>query len=99
MKLKMTKKESDFGLVETFNMGSSLNGITPEHAFALGIEWQMFRERLKMKKPFSTLCLSINASHLVRMAKCQRRFVEAKPTPWASWSELSVGDDSGMAIA
>jgi hypothetical protein len=88
----IAENETDFGLVEPFNTDDSLNELSPEQAFALGIEWQMFRERLKTGQPFSTLCLSINASRLVKMARAQHRLVEIRSTPWEAWSELCVGD-------
>jgi hypothetical protein len=85
--------ENDFELVEPFNSdGSSLSGVSPEVAFALGVEWQMFRQRLKTGHPFQTLCLAMNAHRLVKMAERNRRFVEDRPTPWAGWSEIWVGD-------
>jgi len=88
----MTESETDFELIEPFNVDDSLNDLSPEQAFALGIEWQMFRERLKTGQSFSTLCLSINASRLVKLAKSQRRLVEIRSTPWEAWAELSVSD-------
>jgi hypothetical protein len=85
--------ESDFELVEPFDTDeSSLNQVNPETAFALGVEWQMFRQRLKSGHPFQTLCLSINTNRLVKLAERHRRFVEDRPTPWVGWSEIWVGD-------
>jgi hypothetical protein len=88
----MTENETDFELVEPFNAGDLLDDLSAEQAFALGIEWQMLRERLKMGQPFSTLCLAVNASWLVKLAEGQRRLVEIRLTPWEAWTELSVGD-------
>ena len=86
-------KEGDFKLIESFETDEgSLNGISSETAFALGVEWQMFRQRLETGQPFRTLCLSLNAGRLVRLAERQHRFVEDRPTPWAGWSEIWVGD-------
>ena len=85
--------EGDFELVEPFDTdGTSLNQVNPETAFALGVEWQMFRQRLKSGRPFQTLCLSINTNRLVKLAERHRRFVEDRPTPWVGWSEIWVGD-------
>jgi hypothetical protein len=85
--------EGDFELVEPFDTDEdSLNDVSLETAFALGVEWQMFRERLKTGQPFRTLCLSINTHRLVKMAERQGRFVEDRPTPWEGWSEIWVGD-------
>ena len=88
----MNQSENDFELAEPFELeDGSLMGVSPENAFALGVEWQMFRERLKSGQPFTTLCISANANRLVRMAERQGRFVEDRPTPWAGWREIWVG--------
>jgi hypothetical protein len=93
MGLMKETDEGNFELVEPFNSdGSSLSEISPEVAFALGVEWQMFRQRLKTGQPFQILCLAVNANRLVKMAERHRRFVEDRPTPWAGWSEIWVGD-------
>ena len=87
------KNEGDYELVEPFETDEhSLKGVNSEIAFTLGVEWQMFRQRLKTGRPFQTLCLAMNTNRLVKMAERQRRFVEDRPTPWAGWSEIWVGD-------
>jgi len=70
----------------------SLNGITGECAFAMGVEWAMFRERLKSGRPFTIRCLLANGSRLVKMAERQKRFVEDRPDISAGWTEIFVGD-------
>jgi hypothetical protein len=95
MRMKHKNMGSD-QWVEPFNAGGgSLSGVNPEIAFSLGVEWQMFRQRLQTGRPFKTLCLSMNTNRLVKMAEHQRRFVEDRPTPWAGWSEIWVGDSLG----
>jgi len=90
------KDEGDYELVEPFETNdNSLKEVNSEIAFTLGVEWQMFRQRLKTGRPFQTLCLSLNTNRLVKMAERQRRFVEDRPTPWAGWSEIWVGDYLG----
>jgi hypothetical protein len=85
--------ESEFELIEPFDTDAgSLNGANSETAFALGVEWQIFRQRLETGQPFRTLCLSLNTSRLVKLAERQHRFVEERPTPWAGWTEIWVGD-------
>jgi hypothetical protein len=80
-------------LVEPFDMDDvSLNGISPQFAFILGVEWQVFRQRLKSGQPFTTLCLPQNANRLVKMAEHHRRFVEDRPNVFAGWTEIFVGD-------
>jgi len=89
----MDENESDFNLVEPFDIDSSLlEMVSPDYAFALGVEWQMFRDRLKTGQPFSTLCLLENTSRLVKLAERQHRFVEDRPTTWPAWREIWVGD-------
>jgi len=90
--------EGDYELVEPFEAdGNSLRGVSSEIAFTLGVEWQMFRQRLKTGQPFQTLCLSMNTQRLVKMAERHRRFVEDRPTPWPGWSEIWVGDNLATA--
>ncbi|MGH7991040.1 MAG: hypothetical protein ACREDS_12730, partial [Limisphaerales bacterium] len=87
--------ENDFELAEPFDTDlESLDGIAPENAFALGVEWEMFRQKLKSGKPFTTLCLAANAKRLVKLAEHQGRFVEDRKTSWAGWMEIYVGDFS-----
>jgi len=70
----------------------TLSETSPELAFMLGVEWQMFRQRLKSGQPFTTLCLPQNAARLVKLAEQQRRFVEDRPNVFAGWTEIFVGD-------
>ena len=92
----MNKSDSDFDPAEAFDIdGSLLDLVSSDYAFALGVEWQMFRERLKTRQPFTTLCLSVNTSRLVKLAEGQRRFVEDRPTDWPAWREIWVGDRQG----
>jgi hypothetical protein len=87
--------ERDFELIEPFDTDlESLNGIAPENAFALGVEWEMFRQKLKSGRPFTTLCLAANVKRLVKLAEHQGRFVEDRKTCWAGWVEIYVGDYS-----
>ena len=70
----------------------SLAGLSPEYAFALGVEWEMFRAQLSTGCPFVTLCLPENRTRFVRMAESRRRFVEDRQTACADWVEIWVGD-------
>ena len=88
--------KTDFGLIEPFEIDSGeLAGITPEYAFALGVEWAMFRERLSKKTPFTFLCLPENRTRFVRMAERHRRFVEDRQTACVDWFQIWVGDFIG----
>ena len=87
------KEMSHSELVESFDMDDpTLTDISPQLAFILGVEWQMFRQRLKSGRPFTTLCLPQNAARLVKMAEHHRRFVEDRPRVFAGWTEIFVGD-------
>ena len=88
------KEKRDFELVESFDMDDpALRELSPQLAFILGVEWQMFRQRLKSGQPFTTLCLPQNAARLVKMAEHHRRFVEDRPKMFAGWTEIFVGDE------
>jgi hypothetical protein len=83
------KEKKEFELVESFDMDDpSLRELSPQLAFILGVEWQMFRQRLKSGHPFTTLCLPQNAIRLVKMAEHHRRFVEDRPNMFAGWTEI-----------
>lgn len=85
-----------FELVEPFDIDDgSLKGLTPEYAFALGVEWVFFRQQLETGKPFKTLCLPQNTKRLVAMAERHRRFVEDRQTASVDWTEIWVGDSIG----
>ena len=88
-----SENESEFGSIEPFDIeDGSLKGVTPEYAFALGVEWQIFRHQLLLGKPFKALCLPENRNRFVKMAERHRRFVEDRQTGSADWSEIWVGD-------
>lgn len=90
---KMNEDSTEYGLVEPFGTdGGSLAGISTEYAFALGVEWHMFRQRLlKTSKPFTIWCLAANAVRLVKMAERHCRFVEERRTGFDGWMEIWVG--------
>ena len=80
-------------LLELFDIDNgSLKGITPEYAFTLGVEWQIFRQRLELGRPFSTFCLPENATRFVKMAERHKRFVEDRPNAAPGWTQVYVGD-------
>lgn len=88
----MTEK-NEFGLVEPFDIDDgSLKGVSAEYAFALGVEWEMFRQKLLGDKPFTMLCLPQNAARFVKVAERHKRFVEDRPNVTPGWSEVFVGD-------
>jgi hypothetical protein len=72
--------------------GGSLEGITPEYAFALGIEWQFFRQQLPTGKPFKVICLPENKNRFVALAQKHKRVIQDRHSKWVGWLELWVGD-------
>lgn len=80
-------------LIEPFDIDDgSLREVTAEYAFTLGVEWQIFRQRLDSGKPFTTFCLPENANRLVKMAERHNRFVEDRPNVAPGWTQIFVGD-------
>jgi hypothetical protein len=83
----------EWGLVEPFEVDDgSLDGIGRAECFSLGVEWGMFRQRLKSGQRFSILCLANNAARLSAMAERHRRFVEYRPATTEGWALITVGD-------
>lgn len=79
-------------LVEPFDVDdASLDGLTPQVCFSLGVEWQMFRARLADGETFTTIVLASNAERLTKMAERHRRYVEHRPAN-DGWAEITVGD-------
>ncbi len=78
------------GLVEPFET-EDLAGTDAEFAFALGVEWAMFRQRLKTEERFTDLVIAQGADRLVRMAERNGRFVEHHPY-CDGWTKIIVGD-------
>ena len=85
--------EQSLRLVEPFDIDDgSLCGLTPEYAFAMGVEWEILRQKLQSDRPFTALCLPENANRIVKMAERHKRFVEDRPNVTPGWSEVYVGD-------
>jgi hypothetical protein len=80
-------------LVEPFDIDDgSLANISVQEAFALGVEWAMFLERLKTGVPFHDLCLANNALRLEKLAERNGRFSECRQTSTQGWMEVWVGN-------
>jgi len=87
------KEQRNYDLVEPFDMDdATLVDISPQLAFVLGVEFQVFREKLKSGRPFTTLWLPQNTARLVKMAEHHERFFEDRPNIFAGWTEIFVGD-------
>jgi hypothetical protein len=79
-------------LTEPFGIeDGSLDGLSREMSFVLGVEWEMFRRKLAMERPFRETVISHNARRLVRLAERHGRFVESHPHR-RGWVEIVVGD-------
>ena len=83
-----------FSLVEPFDVDDgSVEDLSGEYTFALGVEWQLFRQKLlNSERPFTTFCLPENAARLVKMAERHKRFVEDRPNVAQGWTQIYVGD-------
>lgn len=80
-------------LIESFEIDDgSLYSLTPQQIFAMGVEWEMFRQMLKVGNNFSIICMTENVSRLVRLVEKYNRFVEDRPTLYPQWREIWVGD-------
>jgi hypothetical protein len=91
--IKNNMSENNVNLIEPFDIDDgTLKGIAPEYAFALGAEWEIFRQRINSGNPFTTFCLPENATRFVKMAERHRRFVEDRPNVTPGWSQIFVGD-------
>ena len=81
----------DHKLVFPFDVDNgSLGKVSPEEAFALGVEWAMFRARLENGQPFTDLFLANNAARLEKLAERLGRFSEARASAHG-WTEVWVG--------
>ncbi len=83
-------------LIEPFDIDDgSLDDVSPREAFALGVEWAMFWQRIKSGEPFRDLCLANNANRLEKLAGRRGRFSEAQHTPARGWAGIWVGSAIG----
>ncbi len=97
----MTNDENTgWELVEPFDIDDgSLNGVPPELAFTLGVEWVRWWMRIRAGNPRSELCLSENAARIVKMLERHGFFCEDRPYDFATargicsaWRFIWVGD-------
>ena len=80
-------------LVDSFDIDNGeLDGLTPQMVFCLGVEFEMFRTKLKRGKDFSMDVHTKNAPRLLAM--CQRRNRTAKETwihdDFDEWRTITV---------
>lgn len=69
-----------FSLVDTFDIDNGeLDGLSPEQAFALGVEWAEFRRRLDEGAEFSQPVHCANASRLLGLVGSRGMYAEYFP--------------------
>lgn len=56
----------------------------------MGVEWQMFREKLSDGQAFACLVTFGNAQRLMELAKRNNRFAESVPID-DYWTQITVG--------
>lgn len=67
-----------------------LENVTPQEAFALGVEWAIFFKRLKSSEPIRDFCLANNARRLEKLAERMGRSSESRATSAPNWSEIWI---------
>ena len=67
-----------------------LEQLTPQEAFALGVEWAIFFKRLKNGDPIRDFCLANNARRLEKLAERMGRTSESRATSAPNWSEIWI---------
>ncbi len=86
---------AEYGLVEPFDCDDPM--------FCLGVEWQMFRQKLMTGHPFSETIHRDNAERLSAMCVRHGRFCEVQPCPivegfaddhFDDWRSIVVGGQS-----
>jgi hypothetical protein len=81
---------TNYHLVEPFYIDNgALDGISPEQCFAMGVEWQLFRNRLAHGQAFACLVLDGNAERLIKLAERAGRFAESAPVS-DYWTQITV---------
>lgn len=77
---------TEYGLIEPFP--------TDCVQFALGVEWELFRQRLRSGEPFSALVTTRGADGIIAMCERQRRFCESNPVEGLEeyWTQIRVGN-------
>ncbi len=69
----------------------SLSHLSPQEAFALGVEWAIFFKKLKGKEPIRDFCLSNNSHRLAKLAERMGRSYECRSTSAPNWKEVWIG--------
>jgi hypothetical protein len=69
----------------------SLKHVSPQEAFALGIEWAIFFKRLKSRAPIRDVCLANNARRLEKLAGRMGRTSKCRSTTAPKWAQIWIG--------
>lgn len=67
-----------------------LEHLSPQEAFALGVEWAIFFKRLKNGDPIRDFCLANNARRLEKLAERMGRSSESRSTSAPNWAEIWI---------
>lgn len=83
---------SGFELVEPFDIDDGeLDGISPQEAFVLGVEWMRWRQRVVDGKPYTDVCLANNAVRIQGLLERNGWQCEAQPGLAPGWAKIWVG--------
>ncbi len=67
-----------------------LEQVSPQEAFAMGVEWAIFFKRLKSNEPIRDFCLANNARRLEKLAERMGRTSESRSTSAPNWAEIWI---------
>ncbi len=67
-----------------------LEQVSPQEAFAMGVEWAIFFKRLKSNEPIRDFCLANNARRLEKLAERMGRSSESRSTSAPNWAEIWI---------
>ena len=81
-----------YDMTENLDMDDeSLKQVSPQEAFALGVEWAIFFRRLKSHAPIRDVCLANNARRLEKLAEHMGRLSKCRSTTAPKWSQIWIG--------
>ena len=69
----------------------SLKLVSPQEAFALGVEWAIFFKRLKSRAPIRDVCLVNNGRRLEKLAERMGRLSKCRSTTAPKWAQIWIG--------
>ena len=82
---------AQFELVESCDVDDgSLDGLSAQLCFALGVEWMKFLSDVRRGSPFTASVHQANSVRLVQLAERHNRFVEHHEFS-PGWTRITVG--------